>query len=328
MEQEALKIKRIIWPVDAAEEVDKTQSNIVDTLNILARQSGRSIEVEPVYVIPAAYVMPPDMLEYSPPIDLKDEAFEVLYAKLEKVDIPGLLPPQVLEEPVYTTTQTAQVLIEYAQETNADLIAIASHAKKGLARLFLGSFTEAMILHSPVPVLTVNPHAKAPQKFDHILFPTDFEKESRAIFPNVLNFAREFGARVTVFHMLFEPFALTPGMQAIAVQKDYLDEARAVAQRRAQDLIEQAREAGVAVEFLVLTSDEAVSSAIIKYAKKKDIQMIAMAARSGRIATLLTGSVTRQVVRASPYPVWVLREKAVTKASSKRPPIDQKEKAA
>ena len=302
--------KRIIWPVDAQEEVDKIQRNVVRTLKVLTRAMDSKLEIEPVYVLPADYVLT-DEYNFMPPVDLRTHARKALEIKLAKVDVPGLLVPKILEDPVYTNAQTAKTLLEYAQQTHTDLIVVGTHARRGISRLFLGSFTESLILHSPAPVLTVCPNTKPLHRFSHIIFPTKFEHESLGIFSRVLEFAQGCGARISIFHQIPRPLLLVSGPELLRTQRDVLMGERKEAHQNSKEFLHLAKGTGVEVSVHVLLSEVPVGESIIKYARKRGAELIAMAARSGRVAAALTGSITRQVVRASPFPVWVLREQAV-----------------
>lgn len=46
-------------------------------------------------------------------------------------------------------------ILEFARQVQADLIVMATHQRKGLAHLFLGSITEDTINHSEIPVLAI-----------------------------------------------------------------------------------------------------------------------------------------------------------------------------
>jgi nucleotide-binding universal stress UspA family protein len=46
----------------------------------------------------------------------------------------------------------------FAQAIEADLIALGTHGRHGLARFFMGSVAESLVNHSPLPVLTINIH--------------------------------------------------------------------------------------------------------------------------------------------------------------------------
>jgi nucleotide-binding universal stress UspA family protein len=47
----------------------------------------------------------------------------------------------------------AEGLLETAKARNCDLIVMASHGRRGLARLLLGSQAQSVVTHSPIPVL-------------------------------------------------------------------------------------------------------------------------------------------------------------------------------
>lgn len=49
----------------------------------------------------------------------------------------------------------AEAIVDIAKERNCTLIVMASHGRRGLGRLFLGSQTIEVLTHSPVPVLVV-----------------------------------------------------------------------------------------------------------------------------------------------------------------------------
>lgn len=49
----------------------------------------------------------------------------------------------------------AESIVEAAKKHDCDLIVMASHGRKGLQRLLLGSETQHVLTHSPVPVLVL-----------------------------------------------------------------------------------------------------------------------------------------------------------------------------
>jgi nucleotide-binding universal stress UspA family protein len=56
-------------------------------------------------------------------------------------------------------------ILDAAKETNAELIVMGTHGRRGLAHMFLGSTAEATVRTSPIPVLTVRaPHEKSSSK--------------------------------------------------------------------------------------------------------------------------------------------------------------------
>jgi nucleotide-binding universal stress UspA family protein len=51
-----------------------------------------------------------------------------------------------------------------------------------------------------------------------------------------------------------------------------------------------------------------ISTAITSLAREKKVGWIAMEGQSGPIAAALLGSITRQVIRTAPCPVWVIHQ--------------------
>ena len=48
-----------------------------------------------------------------------------------------------------------EAILDYAKTQGCDLIVMASHGRRGLSALLLGSETQKVLTHSPVPVLVV-----------------------------------------------------------------------------------------------------------------------------------------------------------------------------
>uniref|UniRef100_UPI003A93B8EF universal stress protein n=1 Tax=Comamonas sp. TaxID=34028 RepID=UPI003A93B8EF len=49
----------------------------------------------------------------------------------------------------------AESIVETAKKRDCDLIVMASHGRKGLQRLLLGSETQHVLTHSHIPVLVL-----------------------------------------------------------------------------------------------------------------------------------------------------------------------------
>lgn len=49
----------------------------------------------------------------------------------------------------------AEAIVETARKLGCDLIVMASHGRRGVSRLLLGSQTAEVVNHSPIPVLVV-----------------------------------------------------------------------------------------------------------------------------------------------------------------------------
>ena len=81
----------------------------------------------------------------------KEEAAKVLAAAKHGADSLG-----VSAETFHVAeAHPAEAVIDVAKSRNCDLIAMASHGRRGLGRLVLGSVTSEVLAHSPVPVLVI-----------------------------------------------------------------------------------------------------------------------------------------------------------------------------
>lgn len=93
------------------------------------------------------------------------------------------------------------------QQQHVDLVVVGTHGRTGLKKLLLGSVAEEIIRISPCPVLAVGPQAERHRAADvrEILFATDFTPESLAALPFALDQAHNYGARLTLLHVVPEP---------------------------------------------------------------------------------------------------------------------------
>lgn len=73
-------------------------------------------------------------------------------------------------ETAIRTGRASSAIVEYADEVGADMIVIATHGRRGMARLFIGSTTEEVVRKAHCPVLTVRPvrgHEADPLTLEH-----------------------------------------------------------------------------------------------------------------------------------------------------------------
>ncbi len=304
------KKMRILWAVDAFEEKGQVRTHLVEALRRIA--ADRPVEIEPVYVLS------PDELDLT--VDLAAPwvrqfrpAVEKAIANIIKgVELPGLLPPQILIQKKSSLTNAVRTLTRYAKSSGAELIAIGTHGRKGLERVFMGSFAESTLMTSKVPVLVVGPETKVGE-LDHILFATDFSQRSSAIFDRVIRLCKVLGAKLSVFHSIPHPLepVFESGMFLLGGSwvpvPEFLSAREGWSRKRLNQWEARARKAGVETESIVDCTPGGVSDSIVRESRARKAGIVAMAAQTGPLASALVGSITRQVVRKAPCPVWVIR---------------------
>lgn len=133
--------------------------------------------------------------------------------RIESVAQPGQ-PSLIREENCHVLIGRAyKQACDFARDSGADLIVLATRGQTGLTRVVLGSTAERIVQFAPCPVL-VTRHRKQGEEAQHkefgfaprnILVPVDFSPCSMAGVKYAALFARAFGARLILFHALFPP---------------------------------------------------------------------------------------------------------------------------
>ncbi len=310
------RIRKAIWAVDAFAKDDTMLRNATRLVSEWGERTGH--RVQPVYVLSPSELnlseemSAPWLAEYEP-------AARRMLGQLVESTHAGrsLLPPQVITQETSSKLRTAETLSHFALKERAEAIIVTTHGRRGLKRIVLGSFAESVLLRSRVPVLTLGPETRAIPHLEHILFPTEFGTESRPALRHVTALARSLNARITFFHSVPRP--IEPVFQSgvyllggswVPVQAYFSAEADRI-ERKAAAWTHWARKQGVDANYSIDNQGTLITDAILRAAHELDCGLIAMEARSGRIAAALIGSVTRDVVRQSSVPVWVVRANMV-----------------
>ncbi len=143
-----------------------------------------------------------------------------------------------------------------------------------------------------------------------ILFPTDFSQNAEYVFQYALTFAREFGAKLYVVHVIYFP----PQMPEYDIGQ-VIDGLVKNAEKRLKKLIEKTKEREVIFYPEVRVGVE--YSEITNLAEKQKIDLIVMGThgRTG-LAHAFLGSVAERVVRHAPCPVLSVKPPAIKGAKA------------
>jgi nucleotide-binding universal stress UspA family protein len=207
-------------------------------------------------------------------------------------------------------------LIHFASKREADLVLVTRHAKKGFRSLLLGSFSETLLFRSSVPVMLVGDQVQKFQNSRHILFPTEMGPRAYQLFKRTLKITADFRMSLTVFHSIEPPVAspltydtaapLIPSRKA-EVHSNYREEERI--RKKLETWNRIAEREGVQMDYVLDSTSGGVWKKILKLASIRKSSIIIMEAHSEPFSSILLGSVTRQVVREAPCPVWILKPK-------------------
>lgn len=146
--------------------------------------------------------------------------------------------------------------------------------------------------------------------FKHILVPTDGSSLSQDTVTRAASFAREAGARITLFYAHPESPTAYDGLGVIS-NVHFSQEVRERLDQAAREILDDAeqrvREAGVPFQRVMLVGNSPYEL-IIQAAESNGCDLIFMASHGRRgISSLLVGSETRKVLTHSTIPVLVFR---------------------
>jgi nucleotide-binding universal stress UspA family protein len=133
----------------------------------------------------------------------------------------------------------------------------------------------------------------------NVLVAVDFGDASEAALTYARNFARTFGARLHVLHVLENTF-----LRPMANDPHVVETAAA---RQVHDRLTDEDRTGLRAVAAVRKSD-APAEEIVRYARDESIDLVVLGTHGRQgVAHLLVGSVAEKVVRAAPCPVLIVR---------------------
>lgn len=193
----------------------------------------------------------------------------------------------------------AAAIVSLAEELDADLLVIGTHARHGLSKLIMGSCAEGIIHHAKCPVMTLGPKAKTPAKegfnLKTVIFATDLLHNAAEKAETALAFAQESLAKVYMCHILNETEA--DRLEAI----DMRSESELALLR----LVPVSTYEWCNMEYVVASGD--IGEHIVALAKSTEADLIVLGARrTTSYATSLTKSVVESVLVEAECPVMTI----------------------
>ena len=201
--------------------------------------------------------------------------------------------------------EPAPAICSYAYDQDVDLIVMATAAKSGLSRLFLGSVTEQVVRSAPCSVLVVGPECEDHRPSDPptVLSAVDFSETSIEAAKLAHELSAQLSARHVVVHAVSDPpvptfygleHTMTPAVWTAITERSEKELAELVKTELGGSRA-QVRSGGAVAE-IVRACDE----------HNADLLVVGSHGLTG-LSRLLLGSVTEKLVRVSPIPVLVVR---------------------
>jgi len=150
---------RILVPLDGSPAGEAALEFVVELSSL------RPIDVLLVRIVAIGPLMVGwDPAFVVPPVSADEIEAEVRDARVYLAHIADVLSAQGLTAPrqvIETVEPIAKVILDTARRERVDAIALGTHGKGGVQRLVLGSVSEDVLEHSPVPVVLARPRAAA-----------------------------------------------------------------------------------------------------------------------------------------------------------------------
>ncbi len=198
----------------------------------------------------------------------------------------------------------AEEILKASAALHSDLIAMTTHARRGLEHLLMGSVAEAVIRESPLPVLLLRPGSgRRPQELRRILVPIDGTESSRQVLGVVRDLAASRAVEIVLLHVVVPVIITDPvtGFTPIGVPNPPVDPVAMLREDAHRLTLE-----GFRCRCEVANGDAVPH--ILGYANNFDVDLIAMAtSASSGLSHFFLGSVADDVVRRSVRPVLLQR---------------------
>ncbi len=198
----------------------------------------------------------------------------------------------------------AGAIVGVQREIAADLLVVGTHARKGIARVVLGSVAESLYKRALCPVAVVRKFDQASGTIGPLVAPTDFSEGANHAVQAAALLARKLGVRLTVLHVL--PEALPPkGEKDPDAKRRAAEKLRRDAEARLKSLSEGLGLGPEQIDLDLVTGVDAVE--IVHIGEEIQAGCIVMGTRGlSGLPRVLLGSVADQVLREAPCPVLVV----------------------
>jgi nucleotide-binding universal stress UspA family protein len=195
------------------------------------------------------------------------------------------------------------VLMNVAAARNADLIAIGTHGRKGLKKLFLGSVTGRVLVSSPCDVLVVKKKlGKCTGNFESVLLSFDGSEFSRKALVRACELAKLEGSRITAVYVIPRYEEMIEFFATSLIHENL--------EHDAEHIMEKARtiakEHDVVINTEVASGDEAEEIVATATRLNSDLIIRSTHGWSG-INRAIMGSIAERVFINAPCPVLVVK---------------------
>ena len=141
--------KRILFPTDGSEITDKALEAAIGMAKLAGAELFALSVKEPFPYSAISEIQP------MPPQEFFDAQEKVAAARVKRVAEAASAAGVPCQSRTMEATHAWEAILDHAKAQGCDLIVMASHGRRGMAALLLGSETQKVLTHSNLPVLVV-----------------------------------------------------------------------------------------------------------------------------------------------------------------------------
>jgi len=263
-------LQRILVALDGSAESER----ILDEVDRIA---SRDASFDLLHVLPAfGHAVP------GAGVDVEDLAASYLEAVAERY------PSRRVKAYLWRGSPEEEIP-KAARSLNADLLAMTTHARRGVSHLLLGSVAEVVVRNAPVPVLMTRPGSRPPaDRLERILVPFDGSDVSGEVFDTVRTLAVDRDPEILLLQVI------TPVIADLATLGEPPPASPAAGSL--EEHVARLRALGLRARAVIAQGDPA--GQILRQARTLHADLIAMATAGRKgLSRILMGSVAEEVVR-------------------------------
>jgi nucleotide-binding universal stress UspA family protein len=240
--------------------------------------------------------------------EASEKGSNLLTAYLES-KVRDLTPVGMELEPVFATGDAAEQVLRVADETNSDLLVIATHGRAGIERWRLGSVADKVVRSASCPTLVIGPNVSVDLTnftLNQIMVPLDGSEMADQVVPLAAALAKRTGASIDLVEVVSLPttWMADPvfGVIDVATILDSLEEG-------ATQHLQKIGPSGVAIKRTMLRSMIAggIAATLLDHLRNNQAELVVMTSHGRHgVPRMALGSVTDELVRG-PAPVLILR---------------------
>jgi len=286
-------IRRIMVPTDFSE----LSGAALRTAAKLAAQDDASIQLFHSLVPPSLYDDSNLNLPESVWEEIRKGTRERMYDSQLMFEEAGVSEIDLIVE---EGRDPADAIARSAKGLDSDLVVMATHGRRGLRHLLLGSVTERTMRASPVPVLAIKNNGIDEVPLRRILLATDFSTHSECALELAWSLAKRYDAHLDVVHVLDRTSSyLTYGSTAAA---EFEKEVHAFAVQCLDEIGATIRKADLSIATHL--SNGIAAERIAHEAERLNSDLIVMGTHGFTgISHAVIGSVTERTMRLAPCSV-------------------------